>query len=102
VDIRFSRIVRTSSSEQYFIWCNGESLGQIDVHYNSGIHATLYVLDNSFSVDEVALVLSYFEESFITDDPRHKDFVVSVYQGRDIGAAVSEKLRLIDEKHHQR
>lgn len=94
MDIKFTRIVRTQSSEQYFVWCKGESLGQLDLHYDSIIHATLYVLDDTFTIDEIAKVLSFFEDSFIPDDPRYKDFVVSVYQGRDIGALVSEKIKL--------
>ncbi len=101
MDIKFTRIVRTSSSEQYFVWCNDESLGQLDLHYDSVIHATLYVLDDNFTIDEISRVLNHFEESFITDDPKQKDFVVSVYQGRDIGALVSQKLKLWEKSGHK-
>ncbi len=91
--IKISRVVRTSSSEQYFIWKGIDCAGQIDLHFEEFVHASIIIFGDKLSLPEIAEVLNNVEESYLTEKIQKDDIVVSVYKGEDISEEVSSYLK---------
>ncbi len=86
---RFTRLVRTKSSEIYLIWEEENRVGQLDLHYaGETIHATL-VLESDFSVTSEEEMLTQIDEdivaSYLPSFDRN-DFVVTVFRGNEISS----------------
>lgn len=91
--IKISRVVRTASGEQYFIWKGTDCVGQIDLHFVDFVHATIIVFANKLSVQEISEVLHNVEESYLTEGIQKDDLVVSVYRGEDISEEISSYIK---------
>lgn len=87
--IKISRVVRTESGEQYFIWKGAECVGQMDLHFMDVVHATIIIFGNKLSLQEISEVLCYMEENQLTENIQKDDLVVSIYRGDDISEEVS-------------
>ena len=85
-DIRFDRHFRTPNSEGYYIMRDKTRIGMIDLHFTSTtVHGTL-VVEQEFSRDELGKLIEQIDEDLVlsADTPRD-DFLVSVYQGTEVG-----------------
>jgi len=85
-DIRFDRHFRTPSSEGYYVIRNGVRSAALDLHFTATtVHATL-VLEHELERMLLARLIEQIDEDLVlsADMPRD-DFVVSVYQGQEIG-----------------
>ncbi|MBI4650498.1 hypothetical protein HY745_04270 [Candidatus Desantisbacteria bacterium] len=91
--MKISRVVRTESSEQYFIWKGTECAGQIDLHFVDLVHANIIIFGNKLSLIEISEVLHHMEESLLTERIKRDDLVVSVYRGEDISEEVSSYIK---------
>src|SRR5947199_1971078 len=81
---RFTRLVRTQSSEIYLIWEEGNRVGQRDLHYaGETIHATL-ILETDLAVTSEEELLTQIDEeivsSFLATFERD-EFLVTVFRG---------------------
>lgn len=85
-DYRFERECRTPSSEAYIVLNEENPVGRIDLHFTHAIvHGTLNVAE-SVTQDEIHdMIEAVDQELVMTADTSCEDFVVVVYQGREIG-----------------
>ncbi|MBI3978596.1 MAG: hypothetical protein HY331_10475 [Chloroflexi bacterium] len=85
-EYRFERQSRTLSSEQYIIREGDQRVGRVDLHFTqSVVHATLAV-EERLTEDEIMDLIDLIDEDLVSssDVPRD-DFVIAVYQGREVG-----------------
>jgi hypothetical protein len=91
-DYRFERECRTPSSEAYLIAAGDEQVGRVDIHFTSSIvYATLCVGEKVTSDDVQDLIDAIDEELIMSADVARDDFIVTVYQGREIGVFSDEE-----------
>ena len=90
---RFERECRTPYSEAYLIMEGEASLGRIDLHFAGPVVHGILVVAERVTQDEVKdLIESIDEELVMSANPDCEDFVVAVYQGREIGTYSSQEL----------
>jgi hypothetical protein len=91
-DFRFERECRTQFSEAYLISVNEEQVGRVDLHFTSSIvYATLCVNENMTSDDIQDLIDAIDEDLIMSADVARDDFIVTVYQGREVGVFSDEE-----------
>ena len=90
-EIRFERHFRTPYSESYYIMQgislqSNDRLGIVDIHFTSTVvHGTLIVERKLEETDLTKLIEQIGEELVFSADMPREDFLVSVYEGKDIG-----------------
>lgn len=85
-DVRFDRQFRTPYSEGYHMMLGNARVGNVDLHFTSTtVHCTL-VLERELAREDLAKLIEQIDEDLVlsSDTPRD-DFLVSVYQGRELG-----------------
>lgn len=93
-DYNFERDCRTAHSEAYYISsANDERLGRVDIHFTpSVVYATLNV-NEGVSQEEIQNLIEAIDEQLVMSaDVLRDDFVVAVYQGREVGIFSDEDL----------
>lgn len=86
---RFTRLVRTQTSEIYLVWEEDSRVGQLDLHYaGDTVHATL-ILEVDLSVTSEEELLTQVDQdivaSFLPNFDRD-DFMVTVFRGEEISS----------------
>lgn len=90
-EIRFERQFRTPNSEGYLIIEDGDRLGAIDIHYTATVVYATMVVERELAEDDVLdLIEKADDEIVLTADVPREDFLVSVYQGRNLGTYSDE------------
>ena len=85
-DVRFDRQFRTPYSEGYHLMLGTTRIGTADLHFTSTtVHCTL-VLERPLKREDLAKLIEQIDEDLVlsSDTPRD-DFLVSVYQGKEVG-----------------
>lgn len=84
---RFTRVVRTETSEVYLIWQDETRIGQVDLHYGWDlIHATL-LLERDLTAEQQADLVDLLDQDIVTSHlPRftREDFLVTVFRGQEL------------------
>jgi len=85
-DYRFERECRTPYSEVYNVFEGDDVLGRIDLHFTTAsVYGSLVVVE-SVTEDDVHELISVIDEELVMSaDPYRTNFVVQVYQGRELG-----------------
>jgi hypothetical protein len=85
-DIGYDRLCRTAQSEAYLVSQGEETLARVDLHFTSSVVYGVIVVERDLEEDDVTSLIERIDEDLVwsADSPRD-DFVVSVYQGREIG-----------------
>ena len=85
-DIRYDRLCRTPSSEAYLLSQQDEPIGRVELHFTSNVVYGLVILERELPEEEVLDLIERIDDDLVwsADLPRD-DFVVTVYQGREIG-----------------
>ena len=91
-EYRFERECRTPNSEAYLIITGDERAGRVDLHFTPSIaYATLCVSENTSS-DEIQDIIDQIDEELvISADIARDDFIVTVYQGHEVGIYSDEE-----------
>ncbi len=90
-DVRFERQYRTTHSEGYLVFEAGDRLGRIELHFTPTVVYGTLVVEREVDEDEILdLIEQADDELVLTADVPREDFVVSVYQGRDLGTYSDE------------
>lgn len=85
-DYRFERESRTPYSESYTILDADETVGRIDLHFTTAsVYGSLVVTEDVDTEDIQELIAAIDEDLVMSADPYRTNFVVHVYQGREIG-----------------
>lgn len=85
-DFHFERECRTPQSEIYRIMGGDQPVGRFDLHFTATVvHGTLCVIE-SLTEDDIQKIIQIADEDIVMSaDPARDDFIVTVYQGRELG-----------------
>ena len=99
-DYRFERECRTPYSEGYLITDGDERIGRVDLHYTPSIvYATLSVIEKLSEDDIQDLIYHHIDEELVMSaDVARDDFIVTVYQGREVGEFSDEDFEEEEEE----
>ena len=87
----FERECRTANSEAYTVLDGDTPIARIDIHFTPSIvHGTLNVGESITQEGIHDLIESIDQELVMSADVECEDFVVVVYQGREIGTFSSQ------------
>lgn len=90
-EIIFERQYRTPYSEGYLVFDSGERLGRIDLHYTPTVVYATLVIEREMTEEEILdLIETVDDDIVLTADVARDDFIVSVYQGKDLGVYSDE------------
>lgn len=96
---RFERECRTPHSEVYLVISDDERLGRVDIHFTPSIvYATLCVGGNTTTDEIQDLIDTIDEELVMSADVARDDFIVTVYQGREVGIFSDEEFEEEEEE----
>ena len=84
--LHYDRICRTDRSEAYLISQGDEPLARVDLHFTSSIVYGLLIVEKELPQDQTMELIETIDEDLVwsADLPRD-DFVVTVYQGQEVG-----------------
>jgi len=98
-DYRLERECRTPYSEAYLIVAGDDRVGRVDMHYTPSIvYATLCVEEKITAETVQELIDQVDEELVMSADVARDDFIVTVYQGREIGIFSDEEFEEDEEE----
>ena len=98
-DYRFERECRTPYSEAYVILYGENPVARVDLHFTASIvHGVLNVAE-SLTQDEIRELIELVDEDLVMSaDSTCEDFVVVVYQGREVGTFSAQDLEQEEEE----
>jgi len=86
---RFTRLVRTETSEIHLAWEEGQRVAQIDLHLATGtIYATI-ILERHLSVTSEQELIAQFDDEVVTSYLSRYDridFFVTVFRGEEVSS----------------
>lgn len=84
--IHYDRLCRSANSEAYLISQDEDALARVDLHFTSSIVYGLLVVEREIAADDLKSLIARIDEDLVwsADLPRD-DFVVTVYQGTEVG-----------------
>ena len=89
---QLERECRTPYSEAYLITADDERVGRVDIHFTPSIvYATLCVGENIAADAIQDLIDTIDEELVMSADVARDDFIVTVYQGQEVGVYSDEE-----------
>jgi hypothetical protein len=98
-DYRLERECRTPYSEAYLIVAGDDRVGRVDMHYTPSIvYATLCVEEKITAETVQELIDQVDEELVMSADVARDDFIVTVYQGREVGIFSDEEFEEDEEE----
>lgn len=85
-ELRFERQYRTSHSEGYLLFEGSERLGRIELHFTPSVVYGTMLIEREMEEDDVLDVIEQADDELVmTADVPRDDFIVSVFQGKDVG-----------------
>jgi len=85
-DLRFERQYRTPHSEGYLMFEGSDRLGRIELHFTPSVVYGTMLIERELEEDDILDVIEQADDELVmTADVPRDDFIVSVYQGRDVG-----------------
>lgn len=88
---RFERQYRTANSEGYLIFDGDDRLGRLELHYTSTVVYGTLVVERELEEDDVLDLIEQTDDELVsTADVPREDYLVSVYQGREVGTYSDE------------
>jgi hypothetical protein len=99
-EYRFERECRTPYSEVYLIADGDERLGRVDLHFTPSIvYATLCISEKLTDDDIQDLIYHHIDEELVMSaDVARDDFIITVFQGREIGEFSDEDFEEEEEE----
>ena len=98
-EYRLERECRTPYSEVYLIVAGDDRVGRVDMHYTPSIvYATLCVEEKITAEGIQELIDQVDEEMVMSADVARDDFIVTVYQGREVGIFSDEEFEEDEEE----
>lgn len=83
---RFERQIRTLTSEGYQISRDDRQIGRVDLHFASDVVYATLTVEEGLTEDEILELIEKIDEDIVmTADVLRDDFIVTVYQGREVG-----------------
>jgi hypothetical protein len=97
-ELSYDRLCRTSTSEAYLVSREEEPVGRLELHFGNSIVYGLLIVEREMPEAELFDLIHTIDEDLVwsADVPRD-DFVVTVYQGRELGVYSDAGLEDEDE-----
>lgn len=90
---------RTPSSEAYLILEEDNRLGRIDLHFGNDMVFGTLVVEREISEQEVQDLIEAIDDELVTSAQMPRDdFVVTVYQGKEVGVYSDEYMESDEEE----
>lgn len=100
--VRFERQYRTPYSEGYLMLEDDDRLGRLELHFTPSIVYCTLVVERELSEDDILdLIQQTDDELVLSADVVREDFVVSVYQGTDLGTYSDDYFAGEDEEEDE-
>lgn len=85
-ELRFERQYRTPHSEGYLMFEATERLGRIELHFTPSVVYGTMLIEREMEEDDILDVIEQADDELVmTADVPRDDFIVSVFQGKDVG-----------------
>jgi hypothetical protein len=98
-EYQFERECRTAHSEAYLIVSGDDQMGKVDIHFTPSIvYATLCVGENITQDGIQDLIDTIDEDLVMSANVARDDFIVTVYQGREVGVFSDEDFEEEEEE----
>ncbi len=100
--VRFERQYRTPYSEGYLMLEEEERLGRLELHFTPSIVYCTLIVERELGEDDILdLIQQADDELVLSADVVREDFVVSVYQGTDLGTYSDDYFAAEDEEEDE-
>jgi hypothetical protein len=84
--IRYDRLCRTPSSEAYLLSDGEEPIGRVELHFTQTVVYALLVLESERDEEQILDLIERVDDDLVwSADVAREDFIVTVYQGREVG-----------------
>ena len=85
-EVSYDRLCRTSTSEAYLVSREEEPVGRVELHFAASVVYGLFIVEREMPENELLDLIQTIDDDLVWSAgvPRD-DFVVTVYQGREIG-----------------
>ena len=91
-EYRFERECRTPHSEAYLIVTGNERAGRVDLHFTPSIAYATLCISGKMSSEEIQDLIDQIDEELVMSaDIARDDFIVTVYQGQEVGIFSDEE-----------
>ncbi len=92
-DYRFERECRTPYSEVYAITSDSDKIvGKINLHFATQVVNAMLCVEEDMTTDDIRELITIIDEELVLPaDLVRDDFIVTVYQGREIGVFSDEE-----------
>jgi hypothetical protein len=98
-EYQFERECRTAHSEAYLIVSGDDQVGKVDIHFTPSIvYGTLCVGENITQDGIQDLIDTIDEDLVMSANVARDDFIVTVYQGREVGVFSDEDFEEEEEE----
>lgn len=85
-DYRFERQCRTPQSEAYEIHEAQDRVGRIDLHFTDSVVYGTLLVERELNEEEIQDLIEVIDDELVdTADTPRTDFLVTVFQGRELG-----------------
>ena len=102
-DLRFERQYRTAHSEGYLLFDGSDRLGRIELHFTPSVVYGTMAIERELPEDDVLDIIEQADDELVmTADVPRDDFIVSVYQGRDVGTYSDDYFEDDDEDDEEK
>jgi hypothetical protein len=85
-NLQYDRLCRSANSEAYLLSQGEEALGRVDLHFTADTVYGVLVVEREIPEDEIRALIDRVDEDLVwTANVPRDDFIVTVYQGSEIG-----------------
>ena len=85
-DLRYDRVCRTPQSEAYLLSEGDKPFGRVDLHFGASVVHAVLIVERQMSEDDMHGLVQRIDDDLVwTADQPREDFLVTVYQGTEVG-----------------
>jgi len=100
-DVFFERQYRTPFSEGYVLLEGENKIGRVELHFTQTMVYCTLIVERELEEDELLDLIQQVDDDLVLSaGVAREDFVVSVYQGRDLGTFEDDYFGETDENGH--
>jgi hypothetical protein len=84
--LQYDRLCRTANSEAYLVSQGEQAVARIDLHFTPSVVYGVLVVERELPDEEIRDLIARIDEDLVwSANVTRDDFVVTAYQGREIG-----------------
>ena len=84
--LRYDRVCRTSHSEAFLLSQDESPFGRVDLHFGTSVVHGVLIVERELSDEDLHGLVQRIDDDLVwTADQPREDFLVTIYQGTEIG-----------------